>query len=72
MEIRYITNQEIAQKQSQLRTNYLATQKGFSLSGIRRSLGSTFIALGQRIYGRCEHNRQAADYAPPLTIAKGI
>lgn len=72
MNVRLITQNEIADRQQNLRTSYLQTQSGFTVSGIRRLMGSTFIAMGQKIHGRCEQRREARIQASPLKPARGI
>lgn len=72
MNVRLITQNEIADKQQDLRTNYLRTQTGFSIVGIRRLMGSTFIAMGEKIQGRCERRRAAFANVSPLKPARGI
>lgn len=72
MNVRLITQNEISERQQSLRSNYLRTQNGFSIEGIRRQMGSTFIALGQKIHGRCEQRREAMSQVSPLKPARGI
>lgn len=72
MNVRLITQNEIADRQQHLRNTYLKTQNGFTISGIRRLLGSTFIAMGQKIEGRCEQRRRALIQSSPLKPARGI
>ena len=72
MNVRLITQNEIADRQQNLRASYLSTQNGFSISGIRRLMGSTFIAMGQKIQGRCDERRAARANVSPLKPARGI
>lgn len=72
MNVRLITQEEVAERQQSLRTSYLRTQTGFSVTGIRRLMGSTFIAMGEKIQGRCEERRLANARISPLKPARGI
>ena len=72
MNVRLITQNEIADRQQYLRSTYLNTQHGFSVSGFRRLMGSTFIAMGQKIQGRCDERRAARVMVSPLKPARGI
>lgn len=72
MNLRLITNHEIIEKQDSLRSGYLRSRNGFSIQGIRRSAGSTFIALGQKIHGRCEERRELTHTVSPLKPVRGI
>lgn len=68
MNVRLITQDEIAERQRSVRFGYQRTQHGFSISGIRRLMGNSIIAMGQKIHGRRESLAQAA----PLKPARGI
>lgn len=72
MNVRLITQEEVAERQQSLRTGYLHTQNGFSVEGIRSQLGSTIIAMGEKVQGRCEARRVALANASPLKPARGI
>ena len=72
MNVRLITQEEVAERQQALRTNYLHTKNGFSVTGIRRLMGSTFIAMGEKMQGRCEERREMLAKASPLKPARGI
>lgn len=72
MNVRLITQEEVAERQQALRTSYLHTQNGFSVTGIRRLMGSTFIAMGEKIQGRCEERRATLARVSPLKPARGI
>lgn len=72
MNARLITQEEVAEKQQSLRSTYLRTQAGFSISGIRQLMGNTFIAMGHRIHGRREERREALAQASPLKPARGV
>lgn len=72
MNVRLITQNEIAARQQNLRSTFLQTQKGFSITGIRRLMGSTFIAMGHKIHGRCSQRREALIQTSPLKSARGI
>lgn len=72
MNVRLITQEEIAERQQNLRTGYLNTRNGFSVTGVRRLMGSTFIAMGEKIQGRCEERREAIARVSPLKPARGI
>lgn len=72
MNVRLITQNEIIERQQSVRTGYRRTQQGFSITGIRQLMGSSFIAMGQKIYGRCEERRESIAQAAPLKPARGI
>lgn len=72
MNVRLITQEEIAEKQQALHKSYLNTQRGFSVTGLRLLTGSTFIAMGQKIQGRCEQRREIQIQTSPLKPARGI
>lgn len=72
MNLRLITQSEITERQQNLRTNYLNTQNGFSVTGIRRLMGSTFIAMGHKIHGRCEERRLSLANMTLFKTARGI
>lgn len=72
MNVRLITQYEISERQQQLRSEYLRTQDGFSISGIRRLMGNTIIAMGQRIHGKLENRCERAARITPFAPARGI
>ena len=72
MNVRLITQEEISTRQQFLRSSYLAAQNGFTVSGFRRLMGSTFIAIGHKIHGRCEQRRLERVRENPLKVARGI
>lgn len=72
MNVRLVTQEEVAERQQSLRATYLRTQCGFSISGIRRLMGNSFIAAGEKILGRSEERRVVLTKASPLKPARGI
>lgn len=71
MNLRTITQDEINERQQFIRTGYRQTKKSFSVGGIRHLIGSSFIAFGEKIYGRCEARREAISMMVPLTSVRG-
>lgn len=72
MNVRLITQDEIEERQQAVRSGYQETQNRFSISGIRRLMGSTVIAMGHKIHGRCEERRDSLTRAASLKPARGI
>ena len=85
MNVRLITQDEISDHQQFVRTGYLRTQQGFSISGIRRLMGNSVIAMGQKIHGRerreslaselddCLHGRERREsLVAPVVPARGV
>lgn len=71
MNLRTITQDEIIEHQQFIRTGYHRTKESFSVGGIRHLIGSSFIAFGEKIYGRCEARREAIARMVPLTPVRG-
>ena len=57
LDMRLITQSEIAQRQLQVRTDAHRARHAFTLSGVRQLIGNTFIALGMRMHGENESRR---------------
>lgn len=72
MNTRLITNYEIAQKQQDIHHDFRRSQATFTIPGVRRLVGNTFIALGERIYGRLEDCRQTAQLPRKAAPVGGI
>jgi hypothetical protein len=69
---RIITAAEIAAKQQAISTDFRRSQATFSIAGVRHLLGSTIIAMGERVYGRIEECRETASVARKAAPARGI
>ncbi len=69
MNVRLITQDEISDHQQFVRTGYLHTQQGFSISGIRRLMGNSVIAMGQKIHGRERRESLVTPVAPARGVA---
>ena len=65
---RLITDQEISLRQQDIRTGAYRARHGFSIIGIRRLVGNTFIAMGMLLHGAGK-NSHTATHASPQTIA---
>lgn len=71
MNLRMITNDEIVEHQNFVRNSYHRTQESFTIAGLRRLMGNSLIAMGQKIHGRCEARREALANLVPFTPARG-
>lgn len=60
MNTRIITDAEIAEKQQAIGNEFHRSQTTFSIAGVRHLVGSTIIAMGERVYGRIEECRETA------------
>ena len=72
MNTQIITAAEIAARQQAIRNDFRRSQTTFSVAGVRHLLGSTIIAVGERIYGRLEDCRETASVAPKAAPARGM
>ncbi len=72
MNTRIITDAEITAKQQAIGTEFRRCQTTFSISGFRRLVGNTIIALGERVYGRLEECRETATAARAAAPARGM
>lgn len=52
MNHRYIFNSEVHHHQSIIRQDAHHARSSFSVTGMRRLIGNTFIALGELLYGK--------------------
>lgn len=57
MNIRHISQSEIAERQLQVRLGAYRARHAFSISGIRQLIGNTIIALGTQVSGNSQANR---------------
>lgn len=64
MNIRLITEQEIALRQQDVRNGAYRARQGFSIIGIRRLVGNTFIAMGMLLHGTGKRHHTATDTSP--------
>ena len=72
MNTRIITAAEIAAKQQAISTEFRRCQSTFSIAGLRHLVGSTIIAMGERIYGRFEECRETASATRKVAPARGM
>ena len=61
MNSRLITEQEIVARQLEIRTGAYRARHGFSISGIQRLIGNTFIAMGMHMHGTSARIQPPAD-----------
>lgn len=69
MNTRLITDQEISLRQQNIRTGAYRARHGFSIIGIRRLVGNTFIAMGMLLHGTGRNNHTATDTSPQAIAA---
>lgn len=72
MTTRFITSYEITEKQQSIISDFQQSQIRMSFSGIRQLAGSTFIAIGERMYGCMEQRREKATSPIVIAPARGI
>ena len=71
MNTRLITTAEIEQRQQDLRIAAHRARTEMTLTGLRQLIGSTFIAMGTRLYG-CMEQKQQIGMPADAVPARGL